>query len=551
MIGLVRGAVPLALATFVASCDGGTHSAAQGGPFASDGSVTPTVTVVAAPLCPTARGSEDLRPRADLTSTGGGAMGGGGQQVVHTADLFQRFRAACGACHVDQSLGNRRIANEQAFVATFDNTWLERIKTDDLVKVMPPPPTGKAWSMRQAGDSIFDLVTYLEAWMGAGRPAGVFPVGSTGPSSVSSADYSFTPDVAAALSNIGNCVPSRTAVAASTSGEMESLDTFFAGAQALPQTLAETDLISFDSLILANTRVVSFVPTYPLYSDGSGKLRHIRVPKGKTVAFNKAKQTFDIPPNTRFYKTFFRKVIDRAGHERNRKMETRLIVARPDGPPGSDGAGETRALFGTYVWNEDETMATLANLPYRDGTPFADQVRTYFTDELFYQGLVDKIGPTGQFDVRLEKALADDAVARKEAGKPTLQQHYAIPGRIRCVQCHMGSPTNNFVLGFFPMQIARREADTGGTYEPTGEDELNQLQRLIDYGVISGMTSPSDVVLLEKSQGTRKHRTYDELKAQGYLIGNCAHCHNPRGFPSISKPELAPVLDFLPDGKNA
>ena len=30
------------------------------------------------------------------------------------------------------------------------------------------------------------------------------------------------------------------------------------------------------------------------------------------------------------------------------------------------------------------------------------------------------------------------------------------------------------------------------------------------------------------------------------MVGNCAHCHNPRGFPSIKQPELKDVLVFLP-----
>ena len=124
----------------------------------------------------------------------------------------------------------------------------------------------------------------------------------------------------------------------------------------------------------------------------------------------------------------------------------------------------------------------------------------------------------------------------------------------------MGSPTKDFVLGFIPLQVARRATDTGGTYDPTGADELNQLQRLIDVGVITGITSPADVKPLEESQGARKPRktasaegevlTQDgELTAQAYMLGNCAHCHNPRGFPSISKPELA-TLNFLPDDQD-
>ena len=125
----------------------------------------------------------------------------------------------------------------------------------------------------------------------------------------------------------------------------------------------------------------------------------------------------------------------------------------------------------------------------------------------------------------------------------------------------MGSATKDFVLGFLPLQVKRRATGTGGTYDATGPDELTQLQRLIDVGVITGITSPDDVKPLEESQGTRMPRktasadgddlTADgELKAQAYMLGNCAHCHNPRGFPSIAKPELASMLNFLPNGED-
>jgi mono/diheme cytochrome c family protein len=254
------------------------------------------------------------------------------------------------------------------------------------------------------------------------------------------------------------------------------------------------------------------------------------------VTFDKTTQSFTIPPNTRFYKTFLRKVVDRTGQLTNRKMETRLIVARP-ARTLADGTVQQTALFGTYVWSDDETTATLANLPYRDGTPFADQVRTYITDELAYQDIVDSVSVGADIEAGIADALKRN---------PSLQQHYAIPGRVRCVQCHMGSPMQDFVLGFIPLQIARRATGTGGTYEPTGADEMTQLQRLIDYGVITGMTSPADVLPLELSQGSRRARTEGELNAQAYMMGNCAHCHNPRGLPSVTKPDLV-TLNFMPN----
>ncbi len=515
------------------SCDSAPPPSIKGGDF-TDAAVPTTNVTRSAALCSAARASEDLRPRVDLVSPGASTAG---VEIVHTSDLFARFRSVCGGCHVEQALGGRHIADETEFIAMFsDSVWLDRIKTDDPTKYMPPPPTGRPFSTRQAGDPVFDLVAYLEPWLAAGRPSGTFTVASIATKSSGMADYSFTTTMGAAMTNLGNCIPTPTTFAASTSGEMESLDTFFSGATELPRNISDTDLTTFDSEVLATTGVIAYVPTYPLYSDGSGKLRHIRVPKGKSVKFDKATQTFDIPPNTRFYKTFFRKVIDRTGQPTNRKMETRVILARPD-TVAADGTTQQNALFGTYVWTDDETTASLSDLPYRDGTPFADQVRTYFTDEQPY--FVDNVPPgaAGEaYESRLQSALAP------------ITRHYAIPGKFRCVQCHMGSPTQDFVLGFFPLQVARRATGTGGTYESTGDDELSQLQRLIDYGVISGMVSPADVLPLEQTQGTRKARTDAELAAQAYMIGNCAHCHNPRGFPSITKPELKPVLDFLPDG---
>jgi mono/diheme cytochrome c family protein len=110
----------------------------------------------------------------------------------------------------------------------------------------------------------------------------------------------------------------------------------------------------------------------------------------------------------------------------------------------------------------------------------------------------------------------------------------------------MGSATESFVLGFLPVQIKRRTDGGGGYYEPTGPDEATQLQRFIDYGLITGMSSPDDVLPLEQMEGSRTPRNEHELIAQAYLLGNCAHCHNPRGEPSFDSPVLTCLLNFLP-----
>ena len=139
-----------------------------------------------------------------------------------------------------------------------------------------------------------------------------------------------------------------------------------------------------------------------------------------------------------------------------------MILARADDVDPATGANRQNALFGTYIWNEDETTATFATQPYRDQDPkaWADIVRTYITDELLYQDILDTT--TGSVDGAVAKAIKDHP---DEPAYRDLLQHYAIPGKLRCVQCHMGSPTQDFVLGFIPLQVKRRATGTGGTYE--------------------------------------------------------------------------------------
>jgi mono/diheme cytochrome c family protein len=312
---------------------------------------------------------------------------------------------------------------------------------------------------------------------------------------------------------------------------MDALDQFFTSATQLPDSLADTDLKSYDSAALAQWGVISYVPTYPLWSDDAGKMRYVRVPRGQSIAFDKKTQKFTIPANTRFYKTFLKQVIDASGNKAWKKIETRLIVARPDSVDAS-GTIVQNAIFGTYVWDEAESHADLLKDPYRNGEPFADRLASYITDEPKATAILATKPPNPEYALEVEN--------------PGLVRHYAIPGSDRCKQCHMGSPSQAFVLGFTPLEVATVAPGKSGVIEPASGDELTQLQRLIDFGVISGMTSPADVVPLENTQLPRTPRNPQELTAQAYMVGNCAHCHNPRGFPSTKAPELKPVLNFLP-----
>jgi len=92
--------------------------------------------------------------------------------------------------------------------------------------------------------------------MAAGRPTDVFQVeGDMATAANETSGYTFTPTVAEAFTNLGNCVTNAAGFESSKSGKMESMDEFFAGAQDLPPTLSDTDLTTFDSEVLAATDI--------------------------------------------------------------------------------------------------------------------------------------------------------------------------------------------------------------------------------------------------------------------------------------------------------
>jgi mono/diheme cytochrome c family protein len=467
---------------------------------------------------------------ADLAAT---------DQPIFTEDLFRQFKTNCGGCHVDNKLGGFQVASKDLFVqATQPRQALlqMRLHSDDPSFYMPPAgtPGAKPWSQRAPGDSIVQFADLLDLWFAAGSPVDVFYVKSDAASMSTANPYALSQDDADRLSNLGSCLPAPSVVG-SDGPAMDKLDAMFSQLTSfadLPKTLDQTDLVALESDALARKGVISFAPGYPLFSDNARKMRYVRVPHGQSIVFDKAKQEFTLPENTRFYKTFLKKVIDKDGAEHYRKIETRLIVARADGPDAPDGSHETRALFASYAWNDNETQATLVEDPQRDQTPFRDRLINYVIDE----GKAEEVLQTTQAANKLEALRAAGAT-----------RNYAIPGRDRCIQCHMGGHSQAFILGFTPLQVNRRPKGSSGTIEETSDDELSQLQRLIDYKVITGVDSLADVLPLEASEGDRAPRNDYELTAQAYITGNCSHCHNPRGYPTVQNPVLRDVLNFYPD----
>lgn len=419
-------------------------------------------------------------------------QGGKGDGKLQFSDLRDGLNSACMNCHqaparsggfsyIDSYKGETRtIAGETKFYPGFYEIAEQAsaaVLNSDLTKRMPPDDR-----RAKNPEAFTNLGKKLQAWINSGKPDGSFYLDPNSKPPTGPIKPTFRG------SQFGNCVPASDII-----GFDYLKDRQFAAMEKLPQDLSDTDLFSLDALELAKKGTIAYSVEYPLWADNNGKGRWIHLPMKidglklvrQTIPYQVGQKFFDIPENTRLYKFFYKKIKMTNGKFRFRRVETRLIVVRKPW---------NKSLFGTYKWNDSEQTATLVETPYRDGSPFKDTLFNLTVDEI------------------------------EKKSRP-----YAIPGSQRCIDCHMGSEGKNFVLGFTPLQLNRRHPGEGGRIDPITAAEETQLTRLKNYGLFENAPEAKDWPTLEKS-GSLPARNDYELRASGYTVGNCAHCHNPQGL---------------------
>ena len=453
-------------------------------------------------------------------------------RTIFLPDLFSRFKTQCGQCHVEIQTGTKfpQIKDAETFAQRFDDAAMATMKSDDPAKFMPPPALfGKPYSQRRAGDPIFDLVADLELWMARGKPRNPFTLAASEP--IEGANrYLVTPEIAEQFTNLGNSIPNKAMVGTETK-KMDELDALFEKATELPGRLEETDFVALDSDTLSRHGVLSFAPGYPLFSDFAGKMRYVRVPRGKSIVFDKAKQQFVIPPQHALLQD-----LPEEGHRRGRagglsKIETRLIVTRPD-KKGPNDTWEPTALFGTYLWNEDETEAVLLRDTLRNGKPFTDRVLTYVVDLPKLKELKTK--HTDDLQYVLENRLPESVAPLRDSQLRTLHRvpHGQPQRRLRAgIHPAANSPAPHG-RGRGVRRLGSRRADPAAAVHRLRDDHRHDL--------------PAGGAAARAVPGQPQAPQRQELTAQGYMLGNCAGCHNPRGFPSMKSRDLATLLNFLP-----
>ncbi len=458
----------------------------------------PPPAIVDKPTCPVPESSQKFR----LASRQETAQ----NPQITLSTIQNQINAACKSCHLapaanlggftyaDSYSKQKLVVNEVAVEVPGFYDSAEKIRDALLNGQMPPENIRK-----QNPEAYVKLGQQVSAWIDGGKiekSADVESGNGDYPALWGKLDQQ-------QISDLGNCLPDPKTIGTDT-----NTDYFFEQAEQLPELLADTDLSSMDNLKLAERGTLAYNVEYPLWNDHVQKLRHIHVPaiikNGKTFkpkpfpiqrVDRNTEPTFAIPENTRTYKTFFRGVKETDGSIRFLPLETRVIVTR---------YAPRKPLYGTYVWKEDGSEARLLTTPYRDGTAWKDLTLS-----------VDFNKQTGQ------------------------KRSYVVPARHRCEQCHAGAANDSFVLGFTPLQLNRRDLGEAARDQVVGKDELSQVSRFVEYGLLT----PKDAAQLPKLEYFPATRILDDhtMRAQGYMLGNCSHCHNPKGF---AKTQGEIKLDF-------
>ncbi len=214
-----------------------------------------------------------------------------------------------------------------------------------------------------------------------------------------------------------------------------------------------------------NDGVLPYELVTELWSDGAAKHRFVWMPDGTSAAYD-PNEAFSFPVGTVLVKTFAFPADERDPNGPEDLLETRLLVHRPEGWVGLP-----------YVWNEDESEATLRR--------------------------------TG---ARLDVATVDVAGG-------LYRGVYEVPNANQCKTCHDADGGGMAPLGPKARNLNRAVVHGDGT--------AHQLALWAASGRLAGL--PADLDRVPAAVALDDARRSIAERARSYLDVNCGHCHNPRG----------------------
>lgn len=202
--------------------------------------------------------------------------------------------------------------------------------------------------------------------------------------------------------------------------------------------------------------VIEYAPASSLFTDYALKKRFIWMPSGTSASYTADGDILDLPVGAALIKHFYYEHLQ-PGDE-TKIIETRVMIRKSSG-----------WIFAEYVWNDEQTDATL----YMDG----DYVSLTWDQE----GV-------------------------------TKSTSYRIPSETECKICHKEND-QPIPIGIKPQNLNHDFNYPDGTQ--------NQLQKLISVGYLQNNLPPTITSVVDYHDASQDL----ELRLRSYLDINCAHCH--------------------------
>lgn len=207
--------------------------------------------------------------------------------------------------------------------------------------------------------------------------------------------------------------------------------------------------------------VLPYKPISELFTDYALKKRFVWMPENAKASYVGDGKLLNFPTGTVLVKTFYYNNV--LPSNTTRILETRLLIKKADG-----------WIFGEYVWNEDQTEATLSE--------------------------------TGQF-IDLEWM----------EGNVQKSTTYRIPSNEECFTCHKSG------LEIIPIGTKPQHLNSTYTFD---DGPKNQLEKWVDMGYLEN-NYPTDITTVVDW----KNENLDiGLRVRSYLDINCAHCHQEGSY---------------------
>jgi uncharacterized repeat protein (TIGR03806 family) len=203
--------------------------------------------------------------------------------------------------------------------------------------------------------------------------------------------------------------------------------------------------------------VLPYEPISQLFTDYAHKKRFVWMPEGVKATYNGDGKILNFPTGAVLIKTFY---YDNVQPSNTTKIiETRLLIKK-----------ENEWIFAEYVWNDEQTEATL-------------QTNGGFVD-----------------------------IAWKDENNVIKSTQYRTPSTGECLTCHKATDSA-IPIGPKPQNLNGNLTYANGT--------KNQLEKWVEMGYLDS-NYPTNINTVTDWKDTSKPL---ELRVRSYIDINCAHCH--------------------------